>query len=84
MMRRCVESIVVQTDGNGALESFQWQRRSYRIMRTLDSWRDRRARWFGTRQTHRYFRVEAGTSKVPRVFELYQQGESWFLLAVQD
>jgi hypothetical protein len=83
-MRRCVESVTAQTDGKGKLQSFEWRRKRYCVTRTLDSWRYVGKWWLGLRQTRRYYRVEARHAQSPQVFELYQQDDNWFLLAVQD
>ena len=83
-MRRCIQAIEVQANEKGTPHSFEWRRRRYHVIRTLDSWRFVGKWWLGLRQTRRYYRVEARLADQSRVFELYQQDDAWFLLAVQD
>lgn len=83
-MRRYIESIQAETSAAGAPQSFQWRSRRYAVTRVLDSWRYVGKWWLGLRQTRRYYRVEARLADQSRIFELYQQDDVWFLLAVQD
>lgn len=76
------EPVLVHTNKTSAPDAFIWRKRLYRIKGILSWWREPAAWWDGEYESL-FLRVRARHS-TDGVYELYRNGEQWFLQRLVD
>lgn len=76
------ELIKVHQDKDSAITAFIWRKRLYRVLETIDWWREP-SDWWDGKEMNLFFRVNARNSSAG-TYELCQRGEDWFLSRVLD
>lgn len=82
MSKLVIEPIRVQLNGNRTKMSFIWRNKLYRVENILAWWREP-ADWWKRESIKCFLRVNARNSSTG-TYELFKEGDSWFLYRVLD
>lgn len=82
MTRLIEESIEVRSDSRDLPCFFRWRRRSFRVARILEQWKDVGTWWSGEEEKH-FFRIQLETGGLAEIFRK-KTGREWILYRLWD